>query len=115
MARTEIVRRAKAFADQHGLLLGEELGSGVHGIVFATQDQTEGGRTAIKAHAQADFYVRERDIYLRLQRHNVTTVRGCNVPELLRHDDELFVLEMGDTLLGEGKGKVLAVLATPFL
>ena len=39
-------------------------------------------------------YRRERDAYLRLQEHEVKSIRGCAVPELLRYDDVLWVLEM---------------------
>src|SRR5262249_49960170 len=36
----------------------------------------------------------ERDVYIRLKEHGVTEIRGCNVPELIAFDDELWVIEM---------------------
>jgi hypothetical protein len=94
MDRTDLLRRIQEYADRHGLTIGEQLGYGVHGIVFAARCQTESGRIALKVHERAGSYSRERDVYLRLQEHAVTTIRGCNVPELLAFDDELWVVEM---------------------
>jgi hypothetical protein len=94
----ELRRRAREYTQRHGLLLGNELGAGVHGIVFATESQPKKGRpplrSAIKIHQRAADYGRERDAYLRLKEHGVTTIRGCHVPRLLRFDDWLLVLEM---------------------
>jgi hypothetical protein len=75
-------------------MLGEQLGLGVHGIVFVVKIQGEPGRSAIKVHEREKAYCRERDVYLRLQYHGVTDIRGCHVPQLLRYDDELWVIEM---------------------
>ncbi len=75
-------------------MLGKLLGSGVHGNVFAAKYQTEDGQSAVKVHERADCYSRERDVYLRLREHGVMTIRGCNVPEMIRYDDELRVIEM---------------------
>jgi hypothetical protein len=90
----ELLRRATAFALGQGLVLGAELGAGVHGIVFATENQPERGRSALKIHRHEPDYARERDVYLRLQEHGVTVLRGCRVPQLLRCDDRLLVIEM---------------------
>src|SRR5437879_6423720 len=94
MSKTDLARRAEAYAIRNGLVLGMELGSGVHGIVFSAENQSEGGRSALKAHGQETFYRRERDVYLRLKENEVTTIRGCNVPEMLRYDDDLWVIEI---------------------
>jgi hypothetical protein len=93
MSREVLARRAKEYADRKGLAVVGELGSGVHGTVFAAQYQIEGGRTALKVHATA-AYARERDVYLRLKAHGITAIRGCNVPELVAYDDDLWVIEM---------------------
>jgi hypothetical protein len=51
-------------------------------------------RSAVKLHRRELEYVRERDVYLRLREHGVTTIRGCNVPRMLHHDDALWVISM---------------------
>jgi hypothetical protein len=94
MSRADLVRRAQEYADRKGLVIGRELGSGVHGTVFAAEYQTEGGRSALKAHADAAAYARERDVYRRLREHGITAIRGCNVPELVACDDDLWIVEM---------------------
>jgi hypothetical protein len=92
--KDELLRRADLYAQRHGLVRGEQLGFGVHGIVFVAESQTEPGRAAIKVHEREAPYHRERDVYLRLRRHAVNEIRGCHVPQLLRYDDELWVVEM---------------------
>jgi len=80
--RPELVNRAQQYCQRRGLEVGPQLG-----IVFAAATQGEAGRLAIKIHEGAIGY-------LRLQEHAVTDIRGCTVPELLRFDDELWVIEM---------------------
>ncbi|HET6883830.1 MAG TPA: hypothetical protein VFI31_26995 [Pirellulales bacterium] len=68
----------------------EELGFGVHGMVWAT-DQ----KSVIKVHgSERLYYYRERDIYLRLREKNVTEVLGFHVPRLRAFDDELMAIEI---------------------
>ena len=94
----DLVRRALEYTQRHRQVLGDRLGSGVHGIVFVTESQPENAvsvvRSAIKVHDRQPYYVRERDVYQRLKEHGVTTIRGCHVPQLLHADDELWVLAM---------------------
>jgi hypothetical protein len=100
MARTrekeDILRRANEYARRYGRTLGAEIGFGVHGTVFVIENQPESGEieSAIKVHERVEPYHRERDVYLRLQKHGVIDIRGCRVPRLLRFDDELSVIEM---------------------
>src|SRR5438093_7661929 len=94
MDKTDLLRRATAFANRNGLTLGDELGSGVQGIVWSAKSQSEEGRLAIKVHKQEPDYCRERDAYLRLREHEITIIRGCNVPELIAYDDELWIIQM---------------------
>src|SRR5262249_4172286 len=94
MSRTDLVRRAQEYAHRNGLVVGRQLGFGVHGIVFSAECQTEGGRSALKVHERGADYARERDVYLRLQEHDLTVIRGCNVPQLIAFDDELWIIEM---------------------
>jgi hypothetical protein len=96
--KEELLRRAREYTQRRGLVLGDELGTGVHGTVFATESQPEKGpaavRSAIKVHQRQPDYLRERDVYLRLRDQGVKSIRGCHVPQLLHLDDELQVLEM---------------------
>jgi hypothetical protein len=86
-----MVGRAREYAQRKGLTLGEQLGAGVHGIVYATESQHENSpalvRSALKAHQHERYYLRERDVYGRLKERGVTSIRGCEVPRLLGHDD----------------------------
>src|SRR5690242_9271613 len=97
-ARTDLIARAREYAACHGLVLGDELGHGVHGIVFATESQPQNQEpmmeSAIKVHEREPDYGRERDVYLRLAEHGIQTIRGCKVPRLVRYDDALLILEM---------------------
>lgn len=94
--KEELIRRAQAYVSRHGLLLGAHLGSGVHGTVFVTKSQPEKKRAkaAIKVHQREPDYRRERDVYLRLQENELNSIHGCHVPELVRYDDELWIIEM---------------------
>jgi hypothetical protein len=96
--KDELRRRAREYTRRHGLVLGDELGCGVHGIVFMTESQPQKApvavRSAIKVHQRPADYSRERDAYLRLEDHGVAAIRGCHVPRMLRSDDELWVIEM---------------------
>jgi hypothetical protein len=94
MENTDLLRRSREFANRHGLTLGEQLGAGVQGIVFSAKSQSEEGRLAVKVHKQEPDYWRERDAYSRLNEHGISTLRGCNVPELIAYDDELWIIEM---------------------
>jgi len=58
--------------------------------VFATERQS-----AFKVLRFERLYQRERDIYLRLQSRLILDVAGFAVPQLIHHDDRLWVVEMG--------------------
>jgi hypothetical protein len=94
----EPLRRAEAYAQRNGWVLREQLGFGVHGIVLVADSQPETGpspaRAAVKAFRHLVHYVRERDVYLRLKAHGVEAIRGCRVPRLLDHDDDLQIIAM---------------------
>jgi len=94
MTKLELVRRAEEYAQRNALVVGEQLGFGVHGIVLVTESHERAGRSAIKTHERQGAYVRERDVYRRLQGHAVSQVRRCHVPQLIRYDDDLWVVEM---------------------
>jgi hypothetical protein len=90
----EIVGRAEEYCRRKGLLLANRLGFGVHGSVFAATNQSNGRRSAVKAQERERFYLRERNVYLRLMENAVTYIHGSAVPELLGYDDELWVISV---------------------
>ena len=90
----ETVGRAEEYCRRKGLVLANRLGFGVHGSVFEATNQSNGRRSAVKAQERERFYLRERNVYLRLMENSVTHVRGAEVPQLLGYDDELWVIEM---------------------
>jgi hypothetical protein len=89
-----LIQNARTYASRHQLTLAERLGFGVHGIIFVAGDNRKVGQTAIKAHRSAEPYRRERDAYERLKDAGVSKIVGFNVPQLIRSDDELRVIEM---------------------
>jgi hypothetical protein len=90
----DTVSRVEAYCRRKGLTLIERLGFGVHGSVFAAENQTKGVTSAVKAHERKRFYLRERNIYLRLKENEVTHIRNAAVPQLIDYDDEFLVIEM---------------------
>jgi hypothetical protein len=89
-----IIQNALAYASQYQLELAERLGFGIHGIIFVAGNKSEGGRTAIKAHRESEPYLREQAVYERLKRAGTTEILGFNVPQFIRADDNLRVIEM---------------------
>ena len=88
------IKNARAYAARQGLLLVERLGFGIHGSVHVVEDKIKGNRSAIKAHRAPEFYVRERAAYELLNRAGVREILGFHVPQFLRADDDLEVIEM---------------------
>src|SRR5438046_2132215 len=81
------------YAERNQLKIGKRLGFGIHGSVFKAAHA--GGRTvAIKHHLEEDPFVREFEVYCRLDELRVTEVCGFIVPRLLNVDEELRILEM---------------------
>ena len=70
------------------------LGGGIHGQVFFVRGHAAPGGTAIKALYHEEFFRRELLVYERLRDAGVREVRGLAVPQLIRSDGELMVLEM---------------------
>lgn len=92
--RPELLLRARMYCDKNGLILADSLGTGRDGSIFAVENQTKKGISAIKSHEREGAYRRERDVYLRLKECEISDVRGCAVPQLLHYDDELWIIEM---------------------
>lgn len=79
---------------RHSLELGPQLGFGVHGNVFGIKNEVNAHRSAVKIHDRERHYLRERDVYVRLAEEELTVVLGCNVPRMLKFDNELFAIQM---------------------
>src|SRR5439155_6522012 len=89
-----LLQNARAYASRHQLQLAERLGFGIHGIIFVAEDNSKAGKTAIKVHSSVEPYLRERAAYERLKDACVSDILGFNVPQPVRFDDELRVIEM---------------------
>lgn len=89
-----VIQNAVAYASQRQLHLAERLGFGIHGIIYVAEGKSAGGKTAIKAHREAEPFLRELSVYLRLQEAQVAEILGFNVPQLICFDEMLHVIEM---------------------
>src|SRR5947208_4137641 len=89
-----LIQNAQTFASQHQLQLAERLGFGIHGIIFVAEDKSQAGKTALKVHRSVEPYLREREVYERRRDAGVSQILGFNVPQLIRFDDELCIIEM---------------------
>lgn len=89
-----LIQNARTFAAQHQLCLAERLGFGIHGIVFVAENNTKAGKTAVKVHRAAEPFQRECAAYERLRYAGVSKILSFNVPQLIRVDDMLLVIEM---------------------
>jgi hypothetical protein len=87
-----LIERAQIYASRFQLQLAERLGFGVHGIILAAKGNH--GKTALKIHREPEPYRREVAVYQRLREAGVGRILEFNVPILIRHDDELLVIEM---------------------
>jgi hypothetical protein len=88
------IKHAGAYAARYELRLGERLGFGIHGSVHVVEHKIKGNKSAIKSHRATEFYVRERAVYERLSGAGVSDILGFHVPQFIRADDDLEVIEM---------------------
>lgn len=88
-SREEILDRLRRYCERHAMAFQRELGFGWDGIVFSTNLQS-----ALKGFAHQRLYERERDVYQRLSERQVVKVGRFKVPQLIRSDDELWIVEM---------------------
>ena len=88
------IQNAQSYASFHGLRLAERLGFGIHGTIFVAENNSKAGKTAIKALHSVEFYLRERNAYLRLQAAGVSEIAGFHVPQLIRFDNDRLAVEM---------------------
>jgi hypothetical protein len=82
------------FAAKHQLEIGQRLGFGIHGTVYQARELGTKRWTAIKVHYELEHYLREFEVYVRLDEHGVDQVCGFWVPQLLRADEDLRILQM---------------------
>jgi serine/threonine protein kinase len=85
---------AQRYALRRNINLRERLGFGIHGTVFAAQDNTKPGFFAVKFHREERPFERECRVYQRLREEQITRILGLNVPQLLRIDDHFRAIEM---------------------
>lgn len=88
------IQNALDYATCHRLRLAERLGFGIHGIIYVAENKSDGGKTAIKVHRESEPYFRERAVYERLRQVGVAKIMGFNVPQFIRADDNLWIIEM---------------------
>jgi hypothetical protein len=89
-----LIQNARIYATQHQLRIAERLGFGIHGIVFLAENNIKAGKTAVKVHHAAEPFRREVAVYERLRAAGVSKILGFNVPQLIRMDEMLLVVEM---------------------
>jgi len=89
-----LIENAHAYALKHLLHLTERLGFGIHGIVFSAQNKSHFGRSVLKAHREMEPFLRELSIYERLMAEDIGEILGFSIPDLLRADDDLRIIEM---------------------
>jgi len=90
----ELDRLSQRYASKRNIKLGDRLGFGVHGNVFAAQHKTKPGFFAVKFHRDQRPFNQECRVYERLREEQTTRIRGFNVPQLLRIDEEFRAIEM---------------------
>ena len=88
------IKHAGAYAARYELRLDERLGFGIHGSVHVVEHKIKGDKSAIKSHRAPEFYVRERAVYQRLSIAGISDILGFHVPQFIRADDDLEVIEM---------------------
>ena len=89
-----LLQNARAYASRYRLQLAERLGFGIHGIIFVAEDNSQAGKTAVKAHRTVEPYHREHAAYERLREARVSEVLGFHVHQLIRANDDVRVIEM---------------------
>jgi len=87
-------KNAEAYAARYGLRIIERLGFGIHGTVHVAEGKIKTENSAVKAHISAAPYLRECAVYERLKEADISEILGFHVPQLIRTDDELRVIEM---------------------
>lgn len=100
---------ARRYGLKRNITLGDRLGFGIHGTVFAAVDNTKPGFFAVKFHREESAFARECRAYQRLREEQVRRICGLNVPQLLKIDEEFRAIEM--TIV---RKPFVLILQTPF-
>lgn len=90
----ELEDLAQRYAHRRNIILGDRLGFGVHGTVFAAVDNQKPGFFAVKFHREENPFENECCVYERLREEQATQILGFNVPQLLTADHEFRAIEM---------------------
>ena len=88
-SREQLEARANEFCRRYGLTLSHGLGFGIDGSVYSTVQES-----AVKVHERHFTYFTEIEVYQRLAEWKVKSICGHTVPRMMRHDDELWTLEI---------------------
>ena len=72
---SSVLERAKLYGEAQRIEIEEQLGFGWDGTVLATDRQS-----AIKVFHHERLYIRERDVYLRLQSRQVSRLLEFKIP-----------------------------------
>src|SRR5437899_2449381 len=67
-----LIPNARRYASLRQLEIGEPLGSGKDGIVLVSKPKQQPAKLAIKVHRFAELYVREKSVYERLQKLEIS-------------------------------------------
>jgi len=89
-----LIENARVYARRNQLQLGERLGFGIHGIVFAAENKSNFGKSVLKMHRSEEPFQRELAIYERLLEEGIGEIVGFNIPDLLGADPGLRIIEM---------------------
>lgn len=89
MTTPELESRARTYAERTGVALEARLGYGSDGTVWQTHR-----KTAIKVFEKAEVYRHELAVYVRLRDRRLRKIGDYSIPQLVRHDDPLMVIEM---------------------
>lgn len=86
---SKLLVKARTYTQLRGIKLHDQLGAGLDGTVFSTNNET-----AVKTFKYEELYLRERDVYLRLQANSITKIETFAIPEIVNADDDLWIVEM---------------------
>jgi hypothetical protein len=82
------------FLAKHQLLIQARLGFGIHGSVYSVVEGDRTNPSAVKVFNEREHFLREFEVYERLDQFSVKQICGFNVPEMLRADEELLAIQM---------------------
>jgi len=86
--------QVESYRQRWDVELLDSLGAGIQGNVFSAISPRHRYVFAVKFHRREVAFYRELTVYRRIQELEINEVCGHQVPQLLAHDTELFVLEM---------------------